>query len=112
MTWSRRFFTLVTLHPQYIQLNGCRCDIKYFQQYRGKSYIKYCGCASSGLCMPSKHEDAIYKILCEAPATPGEIAQKLGVTQKTAQQTLMQLALTRQDVEYKLSGRIHLFWKK
>jgi predicted ArsR family transcriptional regulator len=62
--------------------------------------------------MPNKHKEAIYQILCEAPATPNEIAQKLGITQKTAQQTLMQLALTREDIKYKLSGRIHLFWKK
>jgi hypothetical protein len=68
--------------------------------------------ASSELCMPSKHEEAVYKILDQSPVTPNEIAQKLGITQKTAQQTLMQLALTRQDIKYKLSGRIHLFWKK
>ena len=62
--------------------------------------------------MPSKHEDNIYQILCESPVTPNEVAQKLSITQKTAQQTLMQLALTHEDVKYKLSGRIHLFWKK
>ncbi len=68
--------------------------------------------ASRELCMPSKHEDDIYRILCESPVTPNEVAQKLGITQKTAQQNLMQLALTREDIRYKLSGRIHLFWKK
>ncbi len=65
--------------------------------------------------LPSKHEDAVYNILCAScrePVTPNEVAQKLGITQKTAQQTLMQLALTREDVKYKLSGRIHIFWKK
>jgi predicted ArsR family transcriptional regulator len=62
--------------------------------------------------MPSKHELVIYQILSESPVTPNEVAQKLGITQKTAQQTLMQLALTHPNIKYKLSGRIHLFWKK
>lgn len=61
--------------------------------------------------MPCKYGDTVYKILCEEPVTPNEIAKKLNITQKTAQQTLMQLALTKNDVKYKISGRIHLFWK-
>lgn len=61
--------------------------------------------------MASKHEEAVYAILCDAPATPNEIAQKLGITQKTAQQVLMHLALTKESVKYKQSGRIHIFWK-
>ncbi len=65
--------------------------------------------------MPGKHQEAAYELLCitcKEPMTPNEVAKRLGITQKTAQQTLMQLALTRQDVKYKLSGRIHIFWKK
>ncbi len=65
--------------------------------------------------MPGKHQEAVYELLCitcKEPMTPNEVAQRLGITQKTAQQTLMQLALTRQDIKYKLSGRIHIFWKK
>jgi len=61
--------------------------------------------------MPGKYEEIVYEMLSDAPVTPNEIAQKLNITQKTAQKTLMQLALTKRDVKYKNSGRIHLFWK-
>ena len=57
-----------------------------------------------------KYDKAIYAILSN-PVTPNEIAKKLGITQKTAQRVLMHLALTRDDVKYKNSGRIHIFWK-
>ncbi|MFQ6074023.1 MAG: hypothetical protein ACE5KC_02275 [Candidatus Bathyarchaeia archaeon] len=61
--------------------------------------------------MPGKYEEIIYEVLGEEPVTPNEVALRLRITQKTAQKTLMQLALTRGDVKYKNSGRIHLFWK-
>jgi len=61
--------------------------------------------------MPGKYEQMVYKMLSEEPVTPNEVAQKLNITQKTAQKTLMQLALTKSEVKYKNSGRIHLFWK-
>ena len=61
--------------------------------------------------MGSRYEEKIYDVLTSEPVTPSEIAKKLGVTYKTAQRALMQLALTRQDVLYRNSGRIHLFWK-
>jgi Mn-dependent DtxR family transcriptional regulator len=61
--------------------------------------------------MPGKYEEMIYKMLNDEPVTPNEVALKLRITQKTAQKTLMQLALTRSEVRYKSSGRIHLFWK-
>jgi len=59
----------------------------------------------------SKYDEAVYHILSE-PVTPNEIAKRLGITQKTAQRALMHLALTRKDVKYKNSGRIHIFWKE
>jgi len=58
-----------------------------------------------------KHDEAVYRVLSD-PVTPNEVAKKLGVTQKTAQRVLMHLALTRKDVKYKNSGRIHIFWKE
>ena len=51
-------------------------------------------------------------MLSEEPVTPNEIAKKVEVTHKTAQRVLMHLALTKEDVRYKNSGRIHLFWKR
>ena len=62
--------------------------------------------------LASRYEERIYRMLSEEPVTPNEIAMKVKVTQKTAQRVLMQLALTKEDVRYKNSGRIHLFWKR
>jgi Mn-dependent DtxR family transcriptional regulator len=62
--------------------------------------------------MPSKYEGPIYNMLEDEPVTPNEIAKRLEVSHKTAQRVLMQLALTKKDVLYKSSGRIHLFWRK
>jgi Mn-dependent DtxR family transcriptional regulator len=62
--------------------------------------------------MPGKYDEIIYKVLHDEPITPNEVALKLKISQKTAQKTLMQLALTRSDVRYKNCGRIHLFWKQ
>lgn len=61
--------------------------------------------------MASKYEDRVYQMLSDEPVTPNEVALKIEVTHKTAQRILMHLALTREDVKYKNSGRIHLFWK-
>jgi predicted transcriptional regulator len=61
--------------------------------------------------MASKYEERVYEMLSDEPVTPNEIALKIDVTHKTAQRILMHLALTREDVKYKNSGRIHLFWK-
>lgn len=61
--------------------------------------------------MGSRYEEKVYDVLTSEPVTPSEIAKKLGVTYKTAQRALMHLALTRDDVLYRNSGRIHLFWK-
>lgn len=57
-----------------------------------------------------RYEEVVYRILSD-PVTPNEIAKKVGVTQKTAQRILMHLALTRENVKYRNSGRIHIFWK-
>jgi len=61
--------------------------------------------------MPSRYEEAVYNMLSNEPVTPNEVARKLGVNHKTAKDALMHLAVTRKDVKYKNSGRIHLFWK-
>jgi len=62
--------------------------------------------------MASRYEERIYRMLSDEPVTPNEVANKIGVTHKTAQRVLMQLALKHDDVRYKNSGRIHLFWKR
>ena len=62
--------------------------------------------------LASKYEERIYQMLSDEPVTLNEIAKKAEVTHKTAQRILMHLALTKDDVRYKNSGRIHLFWKK
>lgn len=62
--------------------------------------------------MGSRFEDSIYQILSCEPVTPNEIAKKLEISHKTALRSLMHLALTKKNVAYKNSGRIHLFWKR
>jgi len=62
--------------------------------------------------MGGKYEEKVYHMLTSDPVTPSEVAKKLGVTYKTAQRALMHLALTKKDVAYKNSGRIHIFWKR
>lgn len=62
--------------------------------------------------MHSKFEESIYRILSREPVTPNEVAKKLNISHKTALRSLMQLALTKKNVYYKSSGRIHLFWRE
>lgn len=62
--------------------------------------------------VPSRFLEKVYKALTDEPATVNEIALKVGVSHKTAKNALMELALTRTDVRYRNSGRIHLFWRK
>ena len=62
--------------------------------------------------MGSKYEQRIYELMSSEPVTPSEVAKKVGITHKTAQRVLMHLALTKDDVVYKNSGRIYLFWKR
>jgi len=60
-----------------------------------------------------KYDSKILELLSDEPKTPNEIAEKLGVHQKTAQSTLLQLALSNLEiVGYKKVGRTHLFWRK
>lgn len=60
-----------------------------------------------------KHDNTIMALLSDEPKTPNEIAKELNVHQRTAQVTLMKLALKNPDkVGYKQVGRTHLFWKK
>ncbi|RLF12259.1 MAG: hypothetical protein DRJ69_01095 [Thermoprotei archaeon] len=61
--------------------------------------------------MTSRYEAKVYDMLSEGPVTAGEVAKKIGVTHKTALRILMHLALTRKDVMYRNSGRIHIFWR-
>jgi len=60
--------------------------------------------------MPSKYKKIIYGMLSKEPVTPNEIAKRLGVSHKTAKDVLMHLTITKSEVRYKNSGRIHLFW--
>ena len=62
--------------------------------------------------MGSKFEEPIYQMLSREPVTPNEVARKLDIAHKTALRSLMHLALTKEDVCYKNSGRIHLFWRE
>ena len=62
--------------------------------------------------MHGKFEDSIYNLLSREPVTPNEVAKMLKVSHKTALTSLMQLALTKEEVHYKSSGRIHLFWRE
>jgi predicted ArsR family transcriptional regulator len=62
--------------------------------------------------MGSRFEEIVYRMLSREPVTPNEIAKKLEISHKTALRALMHLALTKEDVYYKNSGRIHLFWRE
>jgi ribosomal protein S25 len=59
----------------------------------------------------SRYEKVIYSVLSSELVTPNEIAKKLGINYKTAKDALKHLAVTRKDVRYKNSGRMHVFWK-
>ena len=62
--------------------------------------------------MGSKFEESIFQMLSREPVTANEVARKLEISHKTALRALMHLALTKEDVFYKNSGRIHLFWRE
>jgi len=61
--------------------------------------------------MNSKFEETVYQMLSRPPVTLNEVVKKLAISNKTALRALMHLALTRENIYYKNSGRIHLFWK-
>lgn len=62
--------------------------------------------------MGSRFEESIHQMLSREPVTANEVAKKLEISHKTALRVLMHLALTKQDVYYRNSGRIHLFWRE
>jgi predicted ArsR family transcriptional regulator len=45
------------------------------------------------------------------PQTPNEIANTLGLNQKTVQSILLELTLNNKEVKYKKIGRYRVFWK-
>ena len=59
--------------------------------------------------MPSKYEKEILELMTE-PRTPNEVSKILGIHQRTAQMTLMELALEGK-VHCKKAWRLHIFWK-
>lgn len=62
--------------------------------------------------MAGDNEARVYEILTQEPVTPSEIAGKVGISYKTAQKILLELAATKKDVACRKSGRIFLFWRK
>jgi len=62
--------------------------------------------------MSGQYEDKVYGLLSRGTVAAGEAAVKLDITHNTALKTFMRLALTKKDVHYKNSGRIHLFWRE
>jgi predicted ArsR family transcriptional regulator len=66
-------------------------------------------CPMNMKCMPSRFREKVYAVLTKEPVTVNEVAIKLGISHKTAKSALMELALTKPDVRYKNSGRIHIF---
>lgn len=65
-----------------------------------------------GARLTGRYEKIIYQLMSEKPVTPNEVARKFEISHKTALRSLMRLALTKDDIHYKNSGRIHLFWKR
>ena len=57
----------------------------------------------------SRYTDKILELLTE-PRTPNELAGMLGITQRTAQIVLMELAADG-TVKHRKVGRFHVFWK-
>jgi hypothetical protein len=60
----------------------------------------------------SRFEARIYELFTLEPVTPSEVPKRVGVTYEATQRAWVHLALTKDDVAYKNSGRIHLFWEK
>jgi predicted ArsR family transcriptional regulator len=62
--------------------------------------------------MTSDIVEKIYDILSGEPVTSSEIAGKVGVSYKTAQKSLLELAATNKEIACRKSGRIYLFWRR
>jgi predicted ArsR family transcriptional regulator len=62
--------------------------------------------------MSSETIKKVYAALKETePQTPNEIADVLGLNQKTVQSILLELALNNSKVKWKKIGRYRVFWK-
>lgn len=58
------------------------------------------------------NKDKVYKLLKKTePQTPSEIAEQVGLNQKTVQTILFDLTNEKKDVKMKKIGRYRLFWK-
>ena len=62
--------------------------------------------------MSSKTVETIYDALNTEPQTPNEIADSLGLHQKTVQSILLELAYERENVKFKKIGRYRMFWRE
>ena len=62
--------------------------------------------------MSSETFQKVYTALRSEPKTPNEIADKIGLNQKTVQSALLELANTKKNVKWKKVGRYRLFWKE
>ena len=60
--------------------------------------------------MSSETLQKVYNALRIEPQTPNEIADKIGLNQKTVQSALLELANTKKNVNK--VGRYRLFWKE
>jgi len=62
--------------------------------------------------MSSETIERVYNALKNIePQTPNEIAELLGLNQKTVQSVLLELAYRRENVKFKKIGRYRIFWK-
>ena len=62
--------------------------------------------------MSSETLQKVYNVIRSEPQTPNEIADKIGLNQKTVQSALLELANTKKNVKWKKVGRYRLFWKE
>jgi predicted Rossmann fold nucleotide-binding protein DprA/Smf involved in DNA uptake len=62
--------------------------------------------------MSSETLQKVYNTLRSEPQTPNEIADRIGLNQKTVQSALLELANTKKNVKWKKVGRYRLFWKE
>jgi predicted Rossmann fold nucleotide-binding protein DprA/Smf involved in DNA uptake len=62
--------------------------------------------------MSSETLQKVSNALRSEPQTPNEIADKIGLNQKTVQSALLELANTKKNVKWKKVGRYRLFWKE
>jgi hypothetical protein len=61
--------------------------------------------------MSNGYEKMVYEMFLNELVTPNEVVKRLGINYRTVEDCLMQLTMSRKDVRYKGSGRIHIFWR-